>query len=163
MGSDFFRDLWSSITSGKVWRGDICNRAKDGSLFWVDSVIVPFIDSDGLPVRYIAITSVITDRKAAENEILQAHQRLEMAEDIGHIGSFECDANRQSFRCSKGLNGLLKRPDEIELTYQAFSELIEVSDRNILEPAIDQSITTKQPFSCSFRMNLKDGPQVFLF
>ncbi|MBA5639867.1 EAL domain-containing protein [Duganella sp. LX20W] len=68
----FFQDLWRTIGSGKVWSGEICNRAKDGSLYWVYSTIVPFIGADGIPNQYIAIRADITERKHAE----QAVQRL---------------------------------------------------------------------------------------
>jgi diguanylate cyclase (GGDEF)-like protein/PAS domain S-box-containing protein len=75
--SAFYEDMWTTISAGKVWHGEICNRRKDGAFYWVDSTILPFIGEDGLPSRYVSVRTDITQVKQAQLVLERSRDELE--------------------------------------------------------------------------------------
>lgn len=72
----FMRDLWRTISSGSIWRGEIRNRAKDGTIYWVNTTIVPFIGEDGRPYQYLSIRNEVTKLKQVEQELKEMMARV---------------------------------------------------------------------------------------
>src|SRR5699024_9551808 len=65
----FFKTMWETITQGKIWNGEIKNRAKDGSYYWVNTTIVQIFNKEGNISQYISIRTDITARIKAETEL----------------------------------------------------------------------------------------------
>ncbi len=93
---DFFGQLWRTIKAGQLWRGDVRNRAKDGSYYWVDTIINPIPDHRGKIVRYLSIRYEITGRKQAEQQLLEQNQQLQRVNERLDNTNQELDAaNRE--------------------------------------------------------------------
>lgn len=80
----FFKELWDTITAGKVWRGEVRNKAKDGSVYWALSTVVPFLDKNNQPFQYMAIRIDITEKKKVDKKILNIlEEKNNILESIG--------------------------------------------------------------------------------
>jgi len=98
---EFIRDLWRTIAQGRVWRGEIRNRAKDGSHYWVDTTIVPFLDTHGRPRQYLAIRTDITQRKEAETKLAEQSA-------LAHLGQLAAVVAHEVRNPLAGVRGTLQ-------------------------------------------------------
>lgn len=95
---EFIQDIWTTIANGRVWRGELRNRAKSGSIYWVDTTIVPFLDKNGKPFQYTAIRYEITERKLGEERIRQQASLLNKTQDAILV----CDLNYRILYWNRG-------------------------------------------------------------
>ena len=97
----FFEDLWNTIASGNNWHGEVCNRAKNGELYWVDSAIVPIKNPEGIIERYVSVRVDITQRKKYELGIEKVNRQLTDAnmhlEELSRVDALTGIANRGCF------------------------------------------------------------------
>jgi PAS domain S-box-containing protein len=76
---EFYQDLWQTLASGRSWHGELCNRRKDGSHFWVESTITPQLDDKGTPQSYVAVLTDITPLKDIQAQLMVAKAEAEAA------------------------------------------------------------------------------------
>lgn len=98
---EFIQTLWRTIAGGRIWHGEIRNRAKDGAYYWVDTTIVPFLNERGKPFQYIAIRSDITQRKAAE-------QRLQEQAALARVGQMAAVVAHEVKNPLAGIKGVMQ-------------------------------------------------------
>ncbi|MEH7181185.1 PAS domain S-box protein [Neobacillus vireti] len=123
----FFKDLWKTIGEGKVWKGEIRNKAKDGTLYWVDTTIVPFLHENGKPYQYVAIRNDITERKRAE-EVLHRQDKLAA---VGQLAAGVAHEIRNPLTSMKGYAEFLtldeKDPERLEFMNIILDEIERVN------------------------------------
>lgn len=102
--SSYFADLWATISSGTTWRGEICNRAKNGTLFWVDSTIAPVLNHEGEIDQYIAIFYDITHRRLAERHLRESRERFKSLLAMSSDWYWESDTEHRITLLSEGID-----------------------------------------------------------
>jgi len=148
---DFIRDLWTTIASGTVWKGELRNRAKDGSIYWVDTTIIPFLNSEGKPYQYVAIRHDITERKLAEEQIRQQAIELHRASQLSFVGELAAGLAHEIKNPLAGIQGtvdiLIRRRDANDPEREALEgirhqvERIDKTVRALLERARPRMMT----------------------
>jgi len=112
----FYDDLWKVISSGKVWTGEICNKAKDGTLFWNAATIVPFADKDGVIYEYVAIRTDITEQKDLSKKLIA----IERLSAIGELSARVAHDIRNPLSVIKNSLGNIKllknEPEKLDKT-----------------------------------------------
>jgi PAS domain S-box-containing protein len=118
---DFFKNVWDTITQGKIWRGEVKSKAKDGSFFWLDSTIIPIRDADGNIQQYFSLRVPIDDKKELEH---QNEMRIKTLEEMLFQISHRI---RQPVTQILGIAGLLESPGLSRKELYEIMGLMEVS------------------------------------
>ncbi len=152
----FFINLWSAISRGEVWRGEIKNRAKDGSYYWVDTAIVPFLDNQGKPFQYLAIRYDITQRKQTEEALRESEKRFRDMADTAPVLLWVADCEGQwTFLNKWGLDflgGILATEPDLNRR-----DRIHPEERSQCVLSYQQAVKTGQPFTQEYRLQRYDG------
>ena len=153
-----FKNIWENITNGKSWTGEFCNRAKDDTIFWVDTHIVPFLNDQKKPYQYLAITQDITNRKKAEEALRLSELKLKEAQAIAHIANWEIDLVQHIHTWSEELYRILALNNvEAQPSTKLFLSFIHADDATEVARLVDEAMENFTESKIDFRFNLRDG------
>jgi PAS domain S-box-containing protein len=152
---EFYANLWATLKSGQIWRGEIKNKAKDGTDYWLDSTIVPFLDEAGKPWQYLALRTDVTARKQAEEALRQSQQQLSLITDSVPGGIAYVDAGRRYRFVNQIYEVWLDCPRE-EIIGKHIWEVLGEDTYNVGREHIDQVLRGK-PVCFEALMHLTTG------
>ncbi len=161
--SEFFNELWSTILDGKIWHGEICNRKKNGELYWESTSIAPVKDEQENITHFVAVKEDITARRKMELALTRTNEQLLAAAKISHLGYFELDISTMTFTFDNSLWELLGSSIEEEGSTILINNYLErfcfPEARALFEDHIQQAWTHKEDFEdeIEFRIKRKDG------
>jgi PAS domain S-box-containing protein len=154
----FYEEMWATISGGTVWQGEICNRRKDGSYYWVESTIVPFLDANGLPYQYISVRTDITALMQAEQELAEREERLRRSQIYANIGTWDWDIQTGALYWSDRIGPLFGYPEgKLDTTYENFINSVHPDDRQMVIDAVSACVSRGETYNIEHRCVWPDG------
>jgi PAS domain S-box-containing protein len=161
--ADFWPQVWATISSGQSWRGEVCNRAKDGHLYWMDTQIVPFTNGDGVIEKYISIRLDITERKAAERALQLSHERFNLAADAAGVGVWDYDLATRQWHGDARTRRVLGQPlQALETSDALFQQMVAPADQRLFGRQVRQALLWGGRLECDLQLRWPDGSQHYI-
>jgi len=155
---EFWLNMWKTISRGNNWRNDVCNRAKDGSLYWVDTFISPVLNSSGEITEYISIRSLITERVLDQDKLSKLLKKMTLATHFAQLGVWEWDILNNKLEWDDNMYRIYNTDQNNFIpNYEGWFELVHIKDQERVLKEIKKSLNEDIELSISFRVTTKEG------
>jgi PAS domain S-box-containing protein len=159
----FYKDLWGTIVCGRVWQGEVCNRKKNGELYWVEATIFPILDRKGAPLQYISIRTDITALNATQEALRIGEERLRRGQQFANIGTWEWTIETGDLFWSERIAPLFGYPvGELATSYENFLNALHPDDRQSVIDAVAACVERDAPYEIEHRVVWPDGTVCWL-
>ncbi len=128
----FYEDLWRTISSGKTWHGEFCNRRRDGSLYWEHATISPVLDAKGHVTHYVAVKFEVTEKKEAERILAESERRHRTIIETIMDGLFIVDEQGRALFANPAAGRMLGLPPE-EMLGRDVTEFVRPGQEHVIE------------------------------
>ena len=154
----FYQNLWNTILSGKPWISEMCNRKKNGDLYWEINQITPILDNKGNIINFLSVREDVTEKRKLNEKLSINITMLENSQKIGNIGSWTFDLKANKLVWSEEVFRILGlKPNEFEPTYEKFMEFVHPEDREKLDKSFQATIRNRIPYQITHRIIRPDG------
>jgi PAS domain S-box-containing protein len=158
----FFQDLWQTIAAGKVWTGDIMNRAKSGAPYWVDSTIVPVRGISGDIEKYVAIRNDITERKLIDDKVQHEARLFTQLADVSGVGTWEMDLVNNTLFWDQQTRRIHDVPADFEPDLDNAIAFYAPEGRELIIAAVENAIETGEPWSLELPLVTHNGADIWV-
>jgi PAS domain S-box-containing protein len=156
-GTGFWASLWGRISAGNTWRGDICIRTKSGNFCWINSIVEPFVGTDGKVEKYISISIDISAARRAELALRESQKLLERAGSLAKLGAWQLDIDTNQLTWSPELKKIYEVAPDFQPVQESGYDRYLPEYRPILDAAVQRCIADGTPWDLELRVTTAQG------
>jgi PAS domain S-box-containing protein len=149
---EFWVGMWQSISKGEPWHAVVCNRSKNGALYWVDTTVAPFLDNDGSIEKYISIRTDVSAAKELEANLRMARDQLSKAADVAQLGIWTWNIHDNSLVFDSRMRSLYEHADNND-----WRSRVHPDDIDVIDAKLQAAIAGSDVFESVFRIYSRSG------
>ena len=154
----FYREMWSTLHSGSMWQGEVCNKTKTGEFYWVQAYIFPITSNSGKIHSYLSVRYDITESKRKQQSLELTTRRFEISHSYANVGTWDWNILTGSLYWSEEIHRLFGYDEPLlQTTYENFLNAIHPDDRAVVQERVTACLENGEPYSAEHRVVYPNG------